>query len=310
MKKPARTILRPLMKGHTCRALKKGRVNSFTPAAPQGNALFFTLIVLMLCLPPEKAYGLGEETLTLSVGGSISEFDSDISVDGKTRNNNASVDIENDLGQEEDVNFLALRAVWRIGKRHRLSVEYSPFSRESSTDLDRDFEFEDTVINAGASISTDTDFHIYDVNYIYSLYKTQNIEVGASAGVYWMDLAFDIKASGQISDSQGNTQFENDYRNGISSDMPLPLVGVYFDYEFAQRWQLRTAGRYFNANIDDYDGNITSLFVGVEYNVWKSLSLGVSATHFALDVGADKDNFKGEFEWSYSGAQLYFKAQF
>lgn len=274
------------------------------------NRVLYGLIFIICAMSPPKVYALGDDTFTFSVGGSISTFDSEITVDGEARNNNASIDIEDDLGQDEDASFVALRALWRFADRHRLSVEYSPFSRESSTALERQFEFEDTVINTGANISTDTDFSIYDVNYIYSVHKSEHAEVGLSAGIYWMDLSFEIEASGVITDAEGNTEFQSNYSDGVSSDMPLPLLGIYFDYEFAPRWQLRAAGRYFEADIDDYDGSITSLLAGVEYNVWKSLSLGVSATHFDLDVGADKDSFRGEFGWRYTGGQLYLKAQF
>lgn len=278
--------------------------------ASYGNLFPYIVIMLVCSMTPANVYALGDDTVTFSVGGSISTFDSEITVDGEARDNNASIDIEDDLGQDEDVNFLTLRALWRFADRHRLSVEYSPFSRESSTVLERQFEFEDTVINTGANISTDSDFSIYDVNYIYSVHKSENVEIGLSAGIYWMDLSFEIEASGIITDSEGNTEFQNNYSDGVSSDMPLPLLGIYFDYEFAPRWELRAAGRYFEADIDNYDGSITSLLVGVEYNVWKSLSLGVSATHFDLDVGADKDSFRGEFGWRYTGGQLYLKAQF
>ncbi|WP_165856870.1 porin family protein [Marinobacter sp. JSM 1782161] len=274
------------------------------------KASLYALLFLLCSMSPASVQALGDDTFTLSVGGSISRFDSDITVNGETRDNNASIDIENDLGQEDDVDFVSVRALWRFAERHRLSVEYSPFSRESSTVLDRDFEFEDTVINAGANVTTDSRFYIYDVNYIYSLYKSQSMEVGVSAGVYWVDLDFDVQASGVISDSDGSAEFQNNYRDSVSSDMPLPLFGLYFDHEFAPGWQLRAAGRYFEADIDDYDGRITSMLVGVEYNVWKPLSIGVSATHFDLDVGADKDRFRGEFGWRYSGGQLYLKTQF
>jgi len=270
----------------------------------------YPVLALILFQQAAHARAIGEERFTLSAGGSISKFNSDLKVNGKDRGNNAEVDVEDDLGQDEDVDFYALKAIWRFADRHRLSLEYSPFSRDSRTQLENEFEFEDTVISSGSAISTDSDFAIYDVNYIYSFYKSSDMEIGVSGGIYWIGLDFDVQASGFIEDENGDIAFDDNYSNSVSTDAPLPLLGFYFDYQLSQRWELHSGARYFSAEIDDYDGYILSLLVGVEYSVLDNVSLGLSVSRFELDVKANEDSFNGEFGWEYSGAQLYLKALF
>src|SRR6056297_2503909 len=180
----------------------------------------YPVLALILFQQAAHARAIGEERFTLSAGGSISKFNSDLKVNGKDRGNNAEVDVEDDLGQDEDVDFYALKAIWRFADRHRLSLEYSPFSRDSRTQLENEFEFEDTVISSGSAISTYSDFAIYDVNYIYSFYKSSDMEIGVSGGIYWIGLDFDVQASGFIEDENGDIAFDDNYSNSVSTDAP------------------------------------------------------------------------------------------
>lgn len=276
------------------------------------SGLLPALIVLStpLLLLPASAHALGEETFSIATGGSITKFNSEIRVNGDVRDNNAKVDIEDDLGQNEDVDFVAIKAFWRFADRHRISLEFNPFSRSSRTTLDETFEFQDNAIQAGAALSTDSEFYIYDINYIYSFYQTPEMEIGISGGIYWMDLDFEVNASGYIEDENGSVSFDSDFEDSASADVPLPLLGFYFDYQLANNWQLHSSARYFSANIDNYEGSITSLLVAIDYTFWQTVALGLSVARFEIDAEADESNFTGEFGWQYSGAQLYLKAQF
>lgn len=273
-----------------------------------GPAIAFLCAQHLLIVSNTQA--LGNDRFTLAAGSSITKFNSQIIINGDVQDNNTKVDLEDDLGQKENVDFLALKAYWRFADRHRISLEFNPFSRDNHNTLDKNFDFEDNSIQAGASISTESNFAIYDINYIYSFYQTPDMEIGVSGGIYWMDLEFEISASGFIEDENGVVTFDDSFKDNVSADVPLPLVGFYFDYQLAEHWELHSAARYFQANIDNYEGSITSLLVAIDYNIWKALSIGLSVARFELDVETDESNFRGEFNWEYSGAQFYLKAAF
>lgn len=274
------------------------------------RCLLPSTLLTLLPMVSSDALALGDETFTLVVGGSLSQFNSEIMVNGKVRDNNARIDLEDDLDLDEDIDFVVAKAVWRFYDRHRISVEYNPFSRKSQVTLDEDLEFEDNVIHAGGDVSTESRFRIFDINYIYSFYQTPELEIGVSGGIYWVDFTFETNASAFIEDENGTLEYDDSYSNSVKSDLPLPLLGVYLNYQLAKNWELYSGLRYFDAEFDAYNGSIVNLVAGIDYSLMDHLAVGLSVASFDLKAGADENNFNGELGWEYSGAQLYLKLQY
>jgi hypothetical protein len=255
-----------------------------------------------------------DETFTLSAGRSFHSFDSTVAVGTKKLPDALPIDFEKDLDFEDNVDLNWLSGHWRFADRHQIRFDYLPIRREANAVIDSDIEFDTDIIEAGARVESDFDTAIYDISYQYSVYQRPNFDISLAAGLYWMSIDLQLKATGFIRsrDLSGNGQaeFQNNYNHSESVNAPLPLFGVYAQYEITPRWRVNGGIRYLQVSIDDVDGELVSLSIGTEYFVTERIGLGVSAGSFDLDVDIEKGDFVGSVDWGYEGAQAYLKMKY
>jgi len=175
-------------------------------------------------------------------------------VGSKKRQHNASIDLEDDLDLDDEVDITGFRFEWRFADNHRIGIDYLPLKRTANTRIDGDIEFEDDVIHADAQVYSESDSTIYDINYIYSVYKTPSMEVGLSAGLHWISFEFDVQASGFIQDENDDIEFDENYQNDAEANAPLPVFGVALNYMITPQWEFVTAARYLDVEVGDYSG--------------------------------------------------------
>lgn len=147
---------------------------------------------------------------------------------------------------------------------------------------------------------------VYDVNYVYSFYKTPKWEYGVSAGLYWMDNRSEIEAQGVIvSDIDGTEEIRNEFKVKQSFTAPLPLVGLTGIYELNSKVRFGGSARYLDVEINNIQGRILSLAVRSDYYFTKHFGVGLSLATFDLNVRQEGIVFNNELSWNYTGAQLF-----
>lgn len=58
------------------------------------------------------------------------------------------------------------------------------------------------------------------------------------------------------------------------------------------------------ANIDDYSGHMWNTSAGVSYQAWEHVGFDLSWQYFNVNISADKENWKGGADMTYSGPVL------
>ncbi len=270
-----------------------------------------TIIFISLLTANSSAMAGKDTRFQLNLGSSINTFDSDLRTDSKIEGFNKSIpiDMEKDLNFDEDVKINWLSGYWRFASRHRIRFEYLPISRSSSGNITQDIDFNGSTIKAGAQVSTDFDTYIYDVNYIYSVYQGDKLEVGLTAGLYWMDVDIDIKAQGNVDiadEAQSQViEFYEEYSDSVSVDAPVPLFGIGLSYAITPRWGVNAGARYLDVDIGDYEGRVVSLLASTDYFFTKHFGTGLSVGTFDMQIEGEGRDLKGTIDWAYDGAQAY-----
>lgn len=271
---------------------------------------FLTTLVALGFLSFSAQADFASERFALAAGGAITTLDSKARFDGDYDiGSGVDIDFEDDLGLDEDVDSVWVNASFRFKERHRLAFNYLPMRRSASARLDEALEYEDYDIQANAQVASDTSIDIYDLDYKYSFYQTPSIEAAFGLGIHWLSWDYELNASGAILIEQEDGSFlldeDGQLTDSSSAELPLPLVGLYFDYQPTQRWLLSLRGRLMDAKISDYDGNIANVAVGAEYFFTRRFALGLGASYFSIDVDTEQDDFRGKLKWTYSSGQLY-----
>ena len=60
----------------------------------------------------------------------------------------------------------------------------------------------------------------------------------------------------------------------------------------------------------DFDGSLVDLYLGVDYQIFGSMAVGLGFNSVAMDIGITKENFNGNFDWQYDGGLIFLKFDF
>jgi hypothetical protein len=137
-------------------------------------------------------------------------------------------------------------------------------------------------------------FDIYKLNYQYSVYHNDKVELGVLLGAHVMRTFAGISASrGGLAQSEAVTA-------------PLPVWGFFADYKFTPRFSAYYNYQVFNVNYQDkVKGGLQDFLFGLEYRLFRHLSLGAAYNRFAVDAKVKGGNATLYLDTSWNGGMLY-----
>ena len=130
------------------------------------------------------------------------------------------------------------------------------------------------------------------------------VDLNAGLGLFIMPIEFGL--SGTINGVGEESLFEE-------VTAPLPVVGLGFEFAITPKWCIRQQFDVFYLEIQQFKGSILSNTRSLEYLPWKHVGFGLGVDTMRVKVEAQGEDypeidFKGEFQFTYFGAQLYLKA--
>jgi hypothetical protein len=247
-----------------------------------------------------------DERYRLTIGGSVTDFSSKLSINSRDGSVDKEIDFEDVLGFGSTVRLGWVRGSWRMADRHRLALLYMPIKRTSQLTTQKDIDVGGNIIKSGASVDTEVNTHTFDIEYIYSFYKKPELEVGITAGIYWMNSRVELSAAGGIIiEGSDQEEFRTDFETKQRLIAPLPLIGVKAAYEINQQWQARASARYLDVTIGDIEGRILNVNLSTEYYFNNHLGLGAALTSFDVSVRQNGVVFINALTYQYNAVQAY-----
>lgn len=229
----------------------------------------------------------------ISAGFFIPFTHTDISVGNTSGTKGTNISFENTLGYA-NTNFTFLGDFqWRAGRRSRFDLGYYRIARSSSHILDRDITFGDHTYPVNAATSSFFNTDIFRFSYGYALLCKPRAEAGIMIGAHIVKVDLGMAGTTNVgsfaaSDSYGFTA-------------PLPDVGIWGGYTFAQRWAVTGEISYLSLTVDNIKGRIIAANLQVMYRVIQHLSVTAGYTGFNFNVEATRKNLVGNLVWGYNG---------
>lgn len=265
----------------------------------------------MLCVIASPARSDFDERYRLEIGASVVTYDSKIRINSRDDSIDKEIDLEDDLGLDSDVQMGFIKGSWRMADRHRLTVLYVPVKRTTEKTTVGDIEIDGDVIRAGAQIGVSAKTHLFDIEYIYSFYKRPNLELGLSAGIYWMNSLTEVTAVGEVVyEGSDQGEYRTDFNSSQRLIAPLPLLGLSASYAITPDWLVHMYARYFDITFGDIHGRSVSLNLKTEYFFTDHLALGASLFAFGIDVEHSGVVTFNTINYSYDGLQVYLVVQY
>jgi len=272
----------------------------------QGKRALRFAVMLIVCAAASPARSDFDETYMLTIGGLVTDFDTALRINSRDNSIDDKIELEDDLGFDSTVRAAWIRAGWRMAPRHRMNLLYTQFDRTTEKTTTTDIDVGENTILAGAYIGSSVKTHVFDLEYMYSFFKRPNIELGVTAGLYWMNSVFELDAAGEvILEGETEPEFRADYEANQRLIAPLPLIGLTLGYELNDNWRLKAGARFFDVTISSIDGYIFSSNLGTEYYFNRHFGLGAKLAMFNLSVKYNGVVFIDTLTYEYSGLQLF-----
>jgi hypothetical protein len=273
-------------------------MNTSVPGGGVGHRLtvsLFTLLALTL-----SSFVAAEEShkFSVSLGVFVNDRESTTTVGVQGNRSGTEVDLEKDLDLERSDAVFRLDGYYRFNDVHRIDFSAFDLSRSSNKVLESDIDWAGVDYPAGTTVDSKLDLNIYKLAYTWSFLRRDKGYLGITGGLYIadMDLLIAVENAGEASGG------------GVTA--PLPVIGLRGEYQFSEKWSLRASGEFFALEYDAFDGLLTDLYVGVDYQLFDNASIGVGLNSVHMDVGVGSSSLTGDLDWKYSGGLVFVKFDF
>ncbi len=211
------------------------------------------------------------------------------------------LDFDNGFGLNDFETTFTFDFMWRFSKSNKWSLraEYFKISNTEKAVLEEDVEWEDLIFREGTSVKGGFGLALYKIFIGRVISTGDKHELGGGLGVHALDVSAFIEGNAGINDDE--IEFE---RSEVSVVAPLPNIGFWYFYAPTEKLSFTAKLDWFGISIGDFGGSLWNLSPGVNYQVYKNIGLGASYKFFRVDIDVDKDDWKGNFNMSFSGPAL------
>ena len=266
------------------------------------------LVAASLPAAAQEVVRPGDEKWTFMLGAFLPAFKTKMQVDNEQLGSGDRIDLGNDLGVDQDESGGWIGIEWRFARRHRIGFTYSRFTLGGERVIDRELQIGDEIYPVGARVSSRLRLEIIPITYSYSILKRERDELALTAGLHWSRLTFNVEGSASLAALDAANEAS------AKANVPLPLFGVRYNYNFGPRWSVGVNAAVFALEFGEetwtFEGRLWSLRLHGEYRFARNWALGAALDGFDVSVDASQDKWKGGFDYGYWGPQIYLTARF
>lgn len=260
--------------------------------------LGFTIVAILLA-GATAAQAQDWARLNLFAGGQIADVGTDIKLNASTVVLGSEIDLERDLGFNENTGVVWLAGLLRLSRRNHVQVVWTRVDRDViQRRLQRDIRFGQETFTASAEVDAFLDTWIIGGSYRFAILATPIVELGPLVGLAAINLSTGIAVSGT-----GNSDISG--QRDASFRAPAVYPGAFLNLRAHPRLVIRLSGGYISADFGDIDGQIAQAQAGAEFMFNRLVGVGGSYSYNRLSVGVEEDSFRGDLRYSFNGPQIY-----
>jgi hypothetical protein len=246
---------------------------------------------------------VGQDKFKLSVGAFFPAIDSQVKIDSKEFGEGTEIDLEDDLGFDEDVNLGRIEGYWRFAPKHRFYLGYYGFDRNAEHILEEEIKWDDKVFVVDAELKSKWEVDFIYAKYGYSFFQGEKWEISGSLGLYYLDTVLTVSGEARLENGEGEVSAE--VTDEASLDLPIPLFGLTAEYYITPKWRVIGNVSYFTISIGEWDGSLFDFSANLEYLFHKNFGIGLGYLYFEADVERDREDRVSHLDYKYSGVQVY-----
>jgi opacity protein-like surface antigen len=192
-----------------------------------------------------------------------------------------------------------------IDYRYRVTPNWSlfagtyQFTGSGGSISERDFNFDGVEFTAGAELQSKYEVDVYMVNVLYTVHRSDRLEVMLGGGLHAFDLSAEISGNVTINEQAGELR-----KAGSTLLAPVPNLRGSATWALTDRFGIGLVGGWLSANVGDYSGDFVYAHLRGYYRFTDSLgvSLGYQLTN--IDIERDRARSSVAFNSELDGPSL------
>jgi hypothetical protein len=245
-----------------------------------------------------------DETFILDLGGILNQFDTSLRLDGTaTGGRGTDINLENN-GLKKNLSSFEAGAMWRLYQRHRVQLDYYSVQRSGSRTFESDISIGGNDYPIGATVGITNKYQLFAADYRYSFIQRPEYELAALVGAYGGKITFDVSAVGNAG------HLTADYNKSSSTTLPLPTLGLSWDWYPTRQVQVSALAAGMKAKISDVDGRVGLFSLDGNYMLSRNFGLGLRYSYVDIRADVTKDSFNGNFRWRANSVSAYARLAF
>ena len=245
-------------------------------------------------------YEANWKPFSIEIGGYLTSINSNFRIGEDNTGVGLDINFEEALGLTTTSATFRGQFLYRFteNRRHAIRASYFQISRSASKNIEVGFEIDEQKYTTDSFVTTNFDFKVIKVDYRYSFYLDDRVNLNASLGLFLMP--FDI--------SVRKEEEPEDHRVFVT---PLPVVGISTHFQITPKLSLKYRSNMFYIKLDNSQGSMLDMNVLVEYRLLPRWGIGAGYNAFSLDLKEKKDgdwiigDFTGKIGYRHSGILFY-----
>ncbi len=260
--------------------------------------LFLLLFVFGVTLSAEV-----EDKFKINIGTMfVTNFETDMQMSPKNLPLSLRINTKDQLGMESDTNVFRLDGYYRFSDTHSLNYSYFSVNSNGYKKIDKNIEWNGKLIAAGAIVDSYFDMDVYKINYAYSFYHNEKVELALTAGTHITTISLGLGAKGTMDGVENESS-----RTSTGQTIPLPVFGFRGEYTILDKSLFVSyQTEYFFVGFDEYRGTLVTSTLNIEYHFIDNVGVGLGYNVNKIFVEIDDSNKKAEVRNNLSGFMLYF----
>ncbi len=210
------------------------------------------------------------------------------------------INLQEFLDSETQAQVFRLETLYKFNAKHAVEFSYYKIHNSSQKVVDKSFEYNGEMIDAGALISTTFNTDIYKLNYLYSAYQTNKINLTFRVGLHITKIASTLE--GQFQSNEDDQTLQNET---VSLTAPLPVFGLGLNYQIIPQLSLNYKMDYFFLSYEDIRGSMTDTSLSLEYKYNHYIGAGVGFNSTKMNIKAKTEGTDFELRHDVSGLLGY-----
>ena len=237
-----------------------------------------------------------EDKFKINMGAMlVTSYETEMQLASKNIPLSLGINTKDQLGMESETNVFRLDGYYRFNDIHSIDISFFSVKSAGNKVLTADIEWDDKTISAGTTVNSHFDMDVYKINYVYSFYHNEKVELALTTGLHITALKLGLEAD-SITDG--------DEKVGVA--IPLPTFGFKGEYTVIdKRLFVEYKTDYFFLKYDDYQGRLVTSSLSLEYRFVDNVGIGIGYNSNKIFVAMDDTDKKFEVTNDLTGAMCY-----